>query len=248
MSWNHLPVWDKNSPIYFKIGMIISLAIINIAINYESLLPNYSDFVFTDDPMNLLVMEVKNHTEPSEPKQPVTIRKAHQFNANIVTTDQTVIDRTETISDNTDIDVHPTNTNNTGTGESDAVLPDKKDVVSTPTLLISEQMPYLTTCESNVSEDNRRKCTQSTMLATIYKYLKYPAIARETGVQGTVIITFIIDKNGKMTQLEIIRDIGAGCGYEAVKVIKSLGEWIPGRHNKQAVNVKYTIPIRFKLS
>ena len=65
-------------------------------------------------------------------------------------------------------------------------------------------MPYLSTCDSNESEDERRKCTQSTMLKYIYTYLKYPNLAKETGVEGTVILSFVVDKNGKMTHLETV--------------------------------------------
>ena len=87
MSWNNLPVWDKNRPIFFQIGMIISLSAANIAINFESLRPDYSDMVYMDDSMQLLMADVQNHTEPPAPKQPEMIKKVDPLLADIITTD-----------------------------------------------------------------------------------------------------------------------------------------------------------------
>ncbi len=248
MSWNNLPVWDKNRPIFFQIGMIISLSVANIAINFESLRPDYSDMVFMDDSMQLLMADVQNHTEPPAPKQPEMIKKVDPLLADIITTDEPMTEKTETIPDVPNTDLIQEQTSGNSAVDVDVVPTEPATIPVTPTLNISEQMPFLASCDRNASEDERRNCTLSTMLTTIYKYLRYPAMARESGIEGTVILTFVIDKNGKMTQLEIIRDIGAGCGEAAAKVIKSLGEWVPGKHNKQAVNVKYTIPIKFKLN
>jgi len=248
MSWNNLPVWDKNRPIFFQIGMIISLSAANIAINFESLRPDYSDMVFMDDSIFLLTADVQNHTEPPAPKQPEMIKKVDPLLADIITTDEPITEKTESTPDVPNTDLIQELTSGSGTGESEAIPSEPIKLPVTPTLNISEQMPFLASCDRNASEDERRSCTLSTMLTTIYRYLRYPAMARESGVEGTVILTFVIDKNGKMTQLEIIRDIGAGCGDAAAKVLRSLGEWVPGKHNKQAVNVKYTIPIKFKLN
>ena len=113
---------------------------------------------------------------------------------------------------------------------------------------ITEKMPTLDSCEGLTSEAERRVCTQNAMLEYIYKNLKYPDVARQNEIEGSVIISFVVDKTGKLKDLEIVRDIGAGCGVAASKVIKGLSDWSPGYHNDHAVNVKYTIPISFKLS
>jgi len=247
MSWNNLPAWDKNRPIFFQIGMIVALSMANVAINYERLRPNYSDIMFDGDSMSLLMTDIKSHIESPEPKRPEIIKKVNPLNANIVTTDQPIVEKVEVTQGVRDIEVIPDLTNVNVTTDIGIVYPINADPLVTPTMTISEQMPYLAICDTDASEEERRKCTQNTMLAYIYKYLKYPAIAREITVEGTVIISFVIDKSGKLIHLEIVRDIGAGCGAAAAKVINGLGDWLPGRHNKQAVQVKYTIPIKFKL-
>lgn len=247
MSWNNLPAWDKNRPIFFQIGMIVALSLANIAINHEQLRPDYSDLVFEDNYTSLLMTEINSHTEVPAPKQHKIINKVNTIIAHIIPTDQPVDEKVEIIQDVQHFKDISDFISESGNSEVDIKLPEKADPSVTPILTISEQMPYLVTCDDKASEEERRNCTQSSMLATIYRYLKYPIMARETGIEGTVILSFVIDKNGQMTHLEIVRDIGAGCGTAAVKVLKSLGEWVPGKHNKQAVHVKYTIPIKFKL-
>ncbi len=87
--------------------------------------------------------------------------------------------------------------------------------------------------------------------AAMYKYikdhLKYPAIARENDIQGTVVVQFIVTKEGDITKVVIARGIGGGCDEEAARVVKSMPNWKPGKHNGRAVPVNFTLPIKFKL-
>lgn len=112
---------------------------------------------------------------------------------------------------------------------------------------ITENMPYISECRNEKDEESRRICTQEKMLKFIYKNLKYPAIAKESTIEGTVIISFVIGSNGELKDVEIKRDIGGGCGQAAAQVISMINSWIAGRHNEMPVNVRYTIPIKFKL-
>ena len=87
--------------------------------------------------------------------------------------------------------------------------------------------------------------------AELFKYLQknmeYPALAKENNIQGVVPITFVVGKDGSVSDVQILRDIGGGCGKEAVRVVKSMPKWIPGEANGHAVKVRYTLPVRFKL-
>lgn len=85
------------------------------------------------------------------------------------------------------------------------------------------------------------------MMQFISENLKYPALARENAIQGMVALTFVVDKDGSVTNVNIIKDIGGGCGKEAVRVVQSMPKWTPGQANGQPVKVRYTLPIRFKL-
>lgn len=87
--------------------------------------------------------------------------------------------------------------------------------------------------------------------AALMKYiasnLKYPTIAAENGVQGQVIIRFVVTKDGSISDVQVLRSLDASCDKEAVRVVKSMAKWIPGKQNGRAVAVYYTLPVRFKL-
>jgi protein TonB len=78
--------------------------------------------------------------------------------------------------------------------------------------------------------------------------LKYPAIASENGVEGTVVLNFVVEENGSITNIKILRDIGNGCGTEAMRLVRAMPKWVPGQHNGRPVRVMYTLPVLFKLN
>ncbi len=86
----------------------------------------------------------------------------------------------------------------------------------------------------------------------LFKYLsenvKYPVIAQENGIQGRVICQFTVNKDGSIVDVEVVRSGGdASLDKEAVRVIKSMPKWSPGKQRGKAVRVKYTVPVNFKL-
>ncbi|MFI5140037.1 MAG: TonB family protein [Sphingobacteriales bacterium] len=81
----------------------------------------------------------------------------------------------------------------------------------------------------------------------LVRHLDYPARARENGTQGRVIICFIVEKDGSLTDIKVVRGIGDGCDEEAVRVIKLSPRWKPGMQNGHAVRVAYSVPISFSL-
>ena len=86
----------------------------------------------------------------------------------------------------------------------------------------------------------------------LFKYLsenvKYPVIAQENGIQGRVICQFVVNKDGSIVDVEVVRSGGdASLDKEAVRVIKSMPKWKPGKQRGKAVRVKYTVPVSFRL-
>ena len=85
----------------------------------------------------------------------------------------------------------------------------------------------------------------------LMKYLscniKYPTISQETGSQGRVIVQFVVDKNGAITNPEVVRGVDPYLDKEAIRVISSMPKWTPGVQNGKAVRVKYTVPVVFRL-
>lgn len=88
---------------------------------------------------------------------------------------------------------------------------------------------------------------QEALLKYITSNLRYPTIAQENGVQGSVICQFVVDRDGSVKNVRVVRSLDPSCDKEAVRVIQSLPKWIPGKQNGRAVPVYYTVPIRFKL-
>jgi len=77
--------------------------------------------------------------------------------------------------------------------------------------------------------------------------IKYPATAKENGIQGTVWIRFVVLANGSITDVEVTRSLEPTCNKEAIRLIESMPKWEPGRQNGNAVNVFYSVPVVFKL-
>jgi protein TonB len=78
--------------------------------------------------------------------------------------------------------------------------------------------------------------------------IKYPTIARESGIQGRVFVTFVVEKDGRVTDVKVLRGIGGGCDEEAVRVIKNMPKWVPGKQRGKSVRVQFNMPILFKLN
>lgn len=76
----------------------------------------------------------------------------------------------------------------------------------------------------------------------------YPQMARESGIQGTVYVTFVVERNGNVTDVRILRGIGGGCDEEAVRVIKAMPKWQPGKQRGKPVRVQFNMPIKFTLA
>jgi len=85
------------------------------------------------------------------------------------------------------------------------------------------------------------------MMKYIQSNLKYPAIARENDIQGTVVLQFVVSADGGISKVNVARGIGGGCDEEAMRVVRSMPKWRPGKHNGKAVPVNFTLPIKFRL-
>lgn len=85
------------------------------------------------------------------------------------------------------------------------------------------------------------------LLAYVYRNIKYPELAKKNNVEGTVVVSFVVTKEGKVKDARLLRDIGAGCGKEALRVVNTLPVWKPGMQRGEKVNVQFNLPIKFRL-
>ncbi|MDR9398003.1 energy transducer TonB [Salibacter sp.] len=85
----------------------------------------------------------------------------------------------------------------------------------------------------------------------LFKYLgksiQYPPMAKDAGVSGVVYVTFVVNEDGSISDVEVLRGIGAGCDKEAIRVVENMPKWKPGKQRGKSVKVQFNLPIRFTL-
>ena len=88
---------------------------------------------------------------------------------------------------------------------------------------------------------------QAALLEYLAKNIKYPVVAEENGIQGRVIVTFVVERDGSITDVKVVKSVDPSLDKEAARVVKSMPKWQPGKQNGSAVRVKYTVPVQFRL-
>ncbi len=130
--------------------------------------------------------------------------------------------------------------------------PPEKKIEVEPIHVVVEEMPRFPGCEDMSDKEERKACAQQNMLKYIYGEINYPTIARETGIEGTVVVRFYIDEQGNVKAPEILKEIGGGCGKEAMRVVKTMNnmpeKWTPGKQRGRAVKVYFNLPVKYDLN
>ena len=111
---------------------------------------------------------------------------------------------------------------------------EEEEVVEQEIFQIVEEMPAFPGGEQKLME-------------YVGKNIKYPQIARESGIQGRVFVGFVVEPDGSVSNVKLLRGIGGGCDEEAMRVIKNMPRWKPGKQRGKAVRVSYQIPVMFRL-
>ena len=88
---------------------------------------------------------------------------------------------------------------------------------------------------------------QAALFEYLSKNIKYPADAEKKKVEGKVFVTFVVDSDGMITDVSLLKKVFPSLDAEAIRVISAMPNWIPGRQKGQAVRVKYTVPMMFRL-
>lgn len=88
---------------------------------------------------------------------------------------------------------------------------------------------------------------QIAMLKYIMENIKYPKQIMEEGIQGRVTVSFIVEKDGRVSNVRLLRSVQSALDKEAIRVVKSMPKWTPGKHNGKPVRVRFNLPVMFKL-
>ena len=116
----------------------------------------------------------------------------------------------------------------------DEIIVEKKEPVKEEVFIAVEQMPQFPGGDAE-------------LMKFLSKNIKYPTMAMENNIQGRVVVQFVVTKTGAIGEVKVIRSVDRDLDREAIRVCKSLPNFIPGKMNGQAVNVWYTLPVNFKL-
>ncbi len=96
-----------------------------------------------------------------------------------------------------------------------------------------------------------QKCAEQSLLEFMYSNIRYPQEAREQNLEGNVVATFVVEKDGSLSNLSVLKDIGGGAGLEVLRVVEAMNEaeirWVPAEKDGEPVRFQYTMPIKFKL-
>ena len=214
---------ENKKVMFTQIGLIISLLIAWMAFEHKS----YDKREI--DPSLLRQTEVVEEemveiTKQEEPKpQPVEVPK------------QTT--QLEIVQDDVEVEDIEINAEVDQTEVIEEYVPvevEEEEVVEQEIFQIVEEMPAYPGGDQKLME-------------FIAKGIKYPQIARETGIQGRVFVGFVVEPDGSVSNVKLLRGIGGGCDEEAMRVVKSMPKWKPGKQRGKAVRVSYMLPVNFKL-
>lgn len=117
---------------------------------------------------------------------------------------------------------------------------------------VVEVMPRFPGCEQlDTTLAVLNECAQASLLNFIYQNVRYPLEARQQNIEGTVVLTFVVEKDGTISNLQVIKDIGGGCAGEALRVVGAMNEigirWKPGLQGGEVKRVQFNLPVRFRL-
>jgi protein TonB len=130
-----------------------------------------------------------------------------------------------------------------GNDESADVLRSKTLLVSEPVKPKEEETKIFTVVEQMPSFPGG----EAALMQYLSKNIKYPPFAEENNIQGRVICTFVVERDGSVSDIRIAKSVDPSLDKEAVRVVSAMPRWIPGRQNGQNVRVKYTLPVTFRL-
>lgn len=208
---------------FIQIGLIISLAVAWAVFEMKSYDKREIDESLLRQ-TELLDEEMVEITKQEEPKpQPVEMPKT--------TTQLEIVEDDVEVED---IEINAEMDQNEVVEEYVAPVIEEEEVVEQEIFQIVEEMPTFPGGEQK-------------LLEYVAKNVKYPQIARESGIKGRVFISFVVEPDGSVSNVKVLRGIGGGCDEEAMRVVKSMPKWKPGKQRGKAVRVSYMLPVNFQL-
>ena len=213
---------ESKKTLFIEIGMVIALAAVLFAFewkSYEKIELSLATRVADDTPEEMI--EITQHEKPPPPPAPPQ-----------QTTIIEIVEDDMEIEDEIEIDV-----------EADQET-EVQDYIPVEEEEEEEEAQIFTVVESMPDFPGGDEAR----IKYLNENIKYPQMARESGIQGRVFVTFVVEKDGCVTDVRVLRGIGCGCDEEAIRVIKNMPKWDAGKQRGKPVRVQFNMPILFKLN
>lgn len=219
---------EKTKGVFLEAGLIIALGIIICAFEWKSYDKQAEVAQVTENvaQMEEMVIQTKQD-EPEPPQQEVEQQQSMDFE---------IVDDDQELQNAFSLD------NFENSGNADVFIP-KVDVKVTEDVVDEDEAPIFTVVEQQSSFPGGNDALNRYLAENI----KYPAQAKETGTSGKVYVTFVVERDGSITDIKVLRDIGSGCGEEAIRVVKNMPKWKPAKQRGKAVRQQFNLPINFVL-
>jgi len=224
-----------------SIALIIALVIVSFSVGgplVASILKhrNYNRYIEQTAIMEMEKIKVeRDNIVPPPPPPPPPAVKEIKFTVPVIVTELT----------NPEVELATTDdlSKNANVGSIDTTAKPIIEIVEKPKEPIIEDVfePYA------IQEKPFYPGGDSELIRYVSEHTKYPVIAQESGIEGTVYIRFVVTKTGAVGQASVMRAVDPLLEEEALRVVKSLPKWTPGKNNGNPVNVWFIIPVRFKL-
>ncbi|MFN3530322.1 MAG: energy transducer TonB [Bacteroidia bacterium] len=222
--------------LFFEIGLIVALGMVLILFNWRSIEQEWNAPI-NYNPEWDRVQQIEDPTPPTRqrtftpPPPDIKITTA-PLTGNIETVLQEIFETelaTTEITSDRDVAIPA----GAFTGESPSI-PVEYSTGESEIFTVVEDMPQFPGGDAE-------------LLKFLYGQLRYPPLALESRIQGLVVVQFIIDEQGNITNPIVVRSLGGGCDEEALRVIKLMPRWTPGKQRGRPVRVRYNLPVRFQL-
>lgn len=213
---------ESKKTIFIEIGLVIALAAVLFAFewkSYEKTELNLAAMVGDDTPEEMV--EITQHEKPPPPPKPPQTTSLIE-----------IVEDDVEIEDEIEIDVEADQET-----EVAEYIPVEEEVEE-------EEAQIFTVVESMPGFPGG----EGARIKYLNDNIKYPQMARESGIQGRVFVTFVVERDGSVTDVRVLRGIGGGCDEEAVRVIKNMPKWNAGKQRGKPVRVQFNMPILFKLN
>jgi len=212
---------EKKRGLFLQIGLALSLLIVLGAFeyrSYEKVVSSLGDLILEEDFEEEIENTFREEKPPPPPPPPPDEIVIVEDNEEI---EETVIEETES--------------------DEDLEVIEEEEETTDEIFMVVEDMPRFEGCTDET-------CTQTKIMQFIAKKTKYPPIAKENNITGRVFVSFVVDKTGSVTDVKILRGVDKYLDAEAVRVVKSLPKFSPGKQRGKPVKVQYNVPISFRLN